>query len=76
MVASQPGYLWGLNEDEPTIIGPIDKFHWRAQTGIRVPYWSLWNKDREIGLHTFPIHENQDWPDILFQTLTGLNSGY
>lgn len=72
---AQPGYLWGQNSEEPIIVGPEDKWHWCAMPGIRVPYWELFNGVRPIGLHVFPIHENQDWPDVLFQMLTGLNNG-
>lgn len=71
----QPGYLWGSNQDEPIIVGPHNKWHFRAQEGVKLPYWSLWNGGKEIGLHIFPIHEMKDWPDVLYQMLSGLNRG-
>lgn len=69
---TQPGYLYGTGDVFPRI-GPKTAFHWQAQEGIKVPYWSLWYRDKEVGLHVFSIHETQDWPDILCQMLTGLN---
>lgn len=68
----QAGYLYGTGDPFPRI-GPKETYHWRAQDGIKVPYWSLWNGDKELGLHVFAIHEMQDWPDLLCQLLKGLN---
>lgn len=69
----QPGYLFGLGETHPRV-GPKLAYHWKAQIGTALPYWSLYNGTQEIGLHVFPIHETQDWPDLLNQMLKGLNN--
>jgi hypothetical protein len=67
------GYLYGTGDPHPRV-GPKDKWHWRAQDGVKIAYWSLYAGTKEMGLHIFPIHEAQDWPDLLNQMLTGLNN--
>lgn len=71
--SQQPGYLWGLSPDEPTTIGPPNKWHFRAQPGMSIPYWELWSGAQPIGLHVFPIHEAHNWVQVLEDMLKGLN---
>jgi hypothetical protein len=70
--SSLRGYLWGFNSGEPTIVGNTNTWHWRAQAGVTLPYWALWNGSNEVGIELYPIHEAQDWPNLLQLMLEGL----
>lgn len=67
------GYLWGLNAEEPTIVGPAHKWHFRATPGQSFPFWALYNNSKDIGLAIYPTHEAHNWPDLLNRMLEGLN---
>jgi hypothetical protein len=72
-MVNQPGYLYGTGDPFPRV-GPKDKWHWRAEDGIAIPRWVLYNGNKEIGLELYATHESIDVPDLLAQTLTGLNT--
>ena len=74
-MADGTGYVYGDGDRFPRV-GPKDKFHWRVKQGTAIPYWSLYNGNKEIGLEVYPIHEVGDRPDYLNQMLEGLNNGY